>query len=54
MDLAELKELNITKLTQVAKQLNVPGATGLRKQELIFKILQAQTEKDASDAIRRV
>ena len=46
MDLAELKDLNITKLTQVAKQLNVPGATGLRKQELIFKILQAQTEKD--------
>ena len=46
MDLAELKELNIAKLTQVAKQLNVPGATGLRKQELIFKILQAQTEKD--------
>ena len=46
MDLAELKDLNITKLTQVAKQLNVPGAPGLRKQELIFKILQAQTEKD--------
>ena len=46
MDLAELKELNIAKLTQVAKQLDVPGATALRKQELIFKILQAQTEKD--------
>src|SRR5882672_10192788 len=45
MDLAELKEMNITKLTQVAKELNVPGATGMRKQEIIFKILQAQTEK---------
>jgi transcription termination factor Rho len=45
MDLAELKEMNIAKLTQVAKELNVPGATGMRKQEIIFKILQAQTEK---------
>jgi len=32
-------------LTQIAKELDVPGATGMRKQELIFKILQAQTEK---------
>jgi len=32
-------------LTQIAKDLNVVGATGMRKQELIFKILQAQTEK---------
>src|SRR5204863_2218530 len=31
--------------TQIAKDLDVPGATGMRKQELIFKILQAQTEK---------
>ena len=46
MDLAELKDMSGAKLTQVAKGLNVPGATGLRKQELIFKILQAQAEKD--------
>ena len=45
MDIAELKEMNIASLTQVAKDLNVVGASGLRKQELIFKILQAQTEK---------
>jgi transcription termination factor Rho len=45
MDIAELKEMNITALTQIAKDLNVVGATGMRKQELIFKILQAQTEK---------
>jgi len=32
-------------LTQVAKDLNIQGASGMRKQELIFKILQAQTEK---------
>ncbi len=46
MDIAELKEMNIATLTQVAKDLNVVGATGMRKQELIFKILQAQTEKN--------
>ncbi|HEX2490404.1 MAG TPA: Rho termination factor N-terminal domain-containing protein, partial [Blastocatellia bacterium] len=45
MDIADLKEMNISKLTQIAKDLEVPGATGMRKQELIFKILQAQTEK---------
>jgi len=45
LDIADLKEMNISKLTQIAKDLDVPGATGMRKQELIFKILQAQTEK---------
>jgi transcription termination factor Rho len=45
MDIGELKEMSISKLTQVAKGLDIPGATGMRKQELIFKILQAQTEK---------
>ncbi len=46
MDIAELKEMNIATLTQIAKDLDVAGATGMRKQELIFKILQAQTEKN--------
>lgn len=45
LDITDLKEMNISKLTQIAKDLDVPGATGMRKQELIFKILQAQTEK---------
>ncbi len=45
LDIAKLKEMNISTLTQVAKDLGVVGATGMRKQELIFKILQAQTEK---------
>jgi transcription termination factor Rho len=45
MDIAQLKEMNIGALTQAAKDLNVQGASGMRKQELIFKILQAQTEK---------
>src|SRR5687767_9441195 len=44
-NLADLKEMSISKLTQIAKSMDVPGATGMRKQELIFKILQAQTEK---------
>lgn len=44
-DLAQLKEMNATNLAQIARDVNVPNATGLRKQELIFRILQAQTEK---------
>src|SRR6201984_688282 len=45
ISLAELKEKNITDLAKIAKELNVPGASGMRKQELIFEILRAQTEK---------
>src|SRR5437667_11710128 len=44
-NLSELKEMSISALTQVAKSMDVPGATGMRKQELIFKVLAAQTEK---------
>src|SRR5438094_468432 len=44
-NLSELKEMSISKLTSVAKGMDVPGATGMRKQELIFKVLAAQTEK---------
>src|SRR5215203_4696898 len=46
MNIAELKEMNISTLSQIAKELNVTGASGMRKQELIFEILKAQTEKD--------
>jgi len=46
MDITELKEMNIAKLVALAKELNVPGATSIRKQELIFKILEAQTAKN--------
>jgi transcription termination factor Rho len=45
MDIGDLKDMSISKLTQIAKELDIAGATGMRKQELIFKILQAQTEK---------
>lgn len=45
ISISELKEKNIDGLAQLAKELNVEGATGMRKQELIFAILQAQAEK---------
>src|SRR2546421_8396238 len=45
MDIGDLKDMSISKLTQIAKELDIAGATGMRKQELIFKVLQAQTEK---------
>src|SRR5262245_8681883 len=44
-DFARLKEMSGARLTQIAREMDVPGATGMRKQELIFGILQAQTEK---------
>jgi len=43
--LSALKEMSISRLTKIARELDVPGATGLRKQELIFSILQARTEQ---------
>ncbi len=46
MNLTELKEKNIGELASMANELNVEGASGMRKQELIFAILQAQTEKN--------
>ncbi len=46
MTIAELKEKNITELSRIARTLEIPGASGLRKQDLIFKILQAQSEKE--------
>ena len=46
MNLSELKDKTITELNTVAKDLGVQGFSGLRKQELIFKILQGQAEKD--------
>ena len=48
LNIGELKEMSISGLITVAKSLDIndiTGASGIRKQELIFKILQAQTEK---------
>ncbi|MDI6797163.1 MAG: Rho termination factor N-terminal domain-containing protein, partial [Desulfatibacillaceae bacterium] len=46
LNLAALKDRKISDLAKVARQFNIEGAAGLRKQELIFAILQAQTEKN--------
>jgi transcription termination factor Rho len=46
MNIKDLKKLKINDLNKIAKELNVEGASGMRKQELIFAILQAQTEKN--------
>ena len=46
MNLQELKEKKSNELTAIAKGLNIEGASSLRKQELIFAILNAQTEKN--------
>ena len=45
LDIRELKEMSISQLAQIGKDLGIEGATGTRKQELIFKVLQAQTEQ---------
>ena len=41
MNLADMKELTIAELTKMAKELNINGYSSLKKQELIFRILQA-------------
>jgi len=46
MNIKDLKKKKINELNKIAKELNVEGASGLRKQDLIFAILQAQTEKN--------
>jgi transcription termination factor Rho len=45
LNITDLKDKSIQQLTQIAKDLSVAGATGMRKQELIFQILKAQTEQ---------
>ena len=45
LDLSTLKEMSTTALTKIARDLEIPGATGMRKQELIFEILRARAEK---------
>jgi transcription termination factor Rho len=45
VELSTLKDMSVTELTKIAKQLDVPGAGGMRKQELIFEILRSRAEK---------
>ncbi|MBN1446989.1 MAG: transcription termination factor Rho [Bacteroidetes bacterium] len=46
MDIAELKSKRIAELSQIAKDLDISGYSDMRKQELIFRILEAQSQKD--------
>ncbi|MFH0812400.1 MAG: transcription termination factor Rho [Pseudomonadota bacterium] len=48
MNLKELKAKKISELTAMAKTLELEGLSGMRKQELIFSILQAEIEKNGS------
>ncbi len=46
MNIKDLKKKKVNELNKIAKDLNIEGASGMRKQDLIFAILQAQTEKN--------
>jgi len=46
MDILELKKTKISDLTRMAKKFNIENAGGMRKQELIFALLQAHIEKN--------
>ena len=45
LELSSLKDLGVAELTKIAQSLDLPGATGLRKQDLIVQILRARAEK---------
>jgi hypothetical protein len=46
MNIEDIKRQPISELANLAKDLNVAGASGMRRQDLIFSILQAQAEKN--------
>ncbi len=46
LNITKLKEMKITELNKLARELNINGFSGIRKQDLIFKVLQAQAEKE--------
>ena len=46
MNIVELKDMKISELTQMAKEFKIEGAAGMRKQDLIFSLLQAQIEQN--------
>ena len=46
LNISELKHKSITDLAKIARDLEIPGASGMRKQDLIFQILRAQAEKE--------
>jgi transcription termination factor Rho len=46
MNLVELKKMKISELTTMAKEVNIDGASGMPKQDLIFSLLQAHSERN--------
>ncbi len=46
LDIGDLKEMKISELNKLARQMGINSVSGLRKQDLIFKVLQAQAEKE--------
>ena len=53
VDLAHAQEMSIAELTKIAKSLDVPGATGMRKQELIFQILRCARREERATSSRK-
>ena len=48
MNIEDIKRLPISELNNLSKELNVPGASGMRRQDLIFAILQTQAEQNGA------
>lgn len=46
LNLVELKKMKISELMQMAKEFNIEGATGMPKQDLIFSLLQAHSDRN--------
>ena len=46
MDVAALRKLTILKLQNIAKTFKVEGISNLRKEELIYKIMESQTKRE--------
>ncbi|MBN1586397.1 MAG: transcription termination factor Rho [Candidatus Omnitrophica bacterium] len=46
VELSRLKEMRVSQLSDMARSLGITGMSGLKKQDLIFQILQAQAERE--------
>ncbi len=46
LDIEELKKKKISELTEIAQEMNISGISGLKKSELIFRILEEQTAQE--------
>ncbi len=51
LNLADLKKKTVTELNEILKEFKIEGTSGLRKQDLIYKILEAQTGKHRDGVI---